>query len=156
MGPNWDPDTKMNWPTDHRSQYNLTWTCVIALQITDASSHQRGHLHEEESNCHSKKYLVTRSKRGPTPRWTVRLTVGCNITWTWNYLLCYTLQPWRWRQHVPPKVTIEVTYKEGRQFVQPHYHLRNAFRSVQKGENEHRNRGDFLVTLLYREEKGRC
>jgi hypothetical protein len=34
-------------------------------------------------------------------------------------------------------ITIEVTYKEGRQFVQPHHHQRNAFRAVQKGENEH-------------------
>jgi hypothetical protein len=31
-----------NWPPDRRSQYNLTWTCVIALQITDPSSRQRG------------------------------------------------------------------------------------------------------------------
>jgi hypothetical protein len=28
------PDTKTNWPTDRRSQYNLSRTFVISLQIT--------------------------------------------------------------------------------------------------------------------------
>jgi hypothetical protein len=43
-GPHRVPDSETNLPTDHPSQYNLTSTCIITLQITDPSSCQRGRL----------------------------------------------------------------------------------------------------------------
>jgi hypothetical protein len=66
-----------------------TWTCVIALQVIDPSSHQRGGPTKKR-----KKVIVTQrnvtswvtcSKRGMTPRQTGRLMVGRNITWTWTW-----------------------------------------------------------------------
>jgi hypothetical protein len=84
-GPYRGPDTKMNWPTDHWAQYNLTWTGVIELQITDPSSRQRG-----RPTWRRKNVIVTQRnvkcghllQREPDTK-TNCPTVGRNITWTW-------------------------------------------------------------------------
>jgi hypothetical protein len=77
------PDTKMNWPTDHRSQYNFwTWYDCTA-NYRPASSERAPYMKKKESNCHSKKFEIWSSapKVGPTPRWTGWLTVSYSITW---------------------------------------------------------------------------
>jgi hypothetical protein len=81
------PDTKTNWPTDRRSQYNLTWTCVISLQITDPSSRQRG-----RPTWRRKKVIVTKRdvksghpfQKGPDTKtnWTADRRSQYNVTWT--------------------------------------------------------------------------
>jgi hypothetical protein len=79
-GPHWGPDTKTNWPTDRRSQYNLKLNlrhCTVNYRPI-ISSERAPYMKIEESNCHSKKCS---SKRGKTPRRTGRLTVGRNISW---------------------------------------------------------------------------
>jgi hypothetical protein len=59
--------------------------CVIALQITDSSSRQRG-----RPAWRRKKVIVKQRqlKSGRTQRRTGRLTVGRNITWTWTSHEC--------------------------------------------------------------------
>jgi hypothetical protein len=80
------PDTKTNWPTDRRSQYSLTWTCVIALQITDPSSRQRGHpTWRRKSNCHLRKCkILLSSPKGPDTKtnWPTDRQSQYNLTWT--------------------------------------------------------------------------
>jgi hypothetical protein len=75
----WDSDVWV-WVLHDSNQ------CVIALQIIDPHSYQRGRL-----TWRSKKEIVKQRKlksghglhKGPTPRQTDRLTLGRNITWTW-------------------------------------------------------------------------
>jgi hypothetical protein len=78
------PDTKTNWPTDRRSH----WTCVIALQITDPSSRQRGHATPTNPQL-SKMIKERRGKNWSqvpdgclAPIRTDRLTIGRNVTLT--------------------------------------------------------------------------
>jgi hypothetical protein len=65
-----------------------TWTRVIALQITDPSSHQRGRPTWKRKNAIVTHRNVTsghRSQRGTAPRRTGRPTIGHNIIWTWTW-----------------------------------------------------------------------
>jgi hypothetical protein len=32
MGPKWVPDTKLEWPTDHRSQYNFDLSLLVVIR----------------------------------------------------------------------------------------------------------------------------
>jgi hypothetical protein len=65
-GPYWGPSTKMNWPTDHSSQYNLKfnlrhWTANYRPVLT---SERAPYMRKKENNCHSK----TRNMWSPAPK----------------------------------------------------------------------------------------
>jgi hypothetical protein len=87
------------------SNLTWTWTCVIALQIAGRPSRQRGRptWKEKVIVTQRKRYVTSghSSKRGLTPRRTVRLTVGSNITWTWTCVIALQIigspsrQRWR-------------------------------------------------------------
>jgi hypothetical protein len=76
------PDTKINWQTDCRSQYNLN------LNLRDCTanyrpvlSSEKAHYMKKESNCHSKKCKIW--SPAPNGAWHQdELAVGHNITWT--------------------------------------------------------------------------